>query len=238
MDRRPRRAHQARASRDMMACVRAATLISAPYPHRRHGRRRTQERSMTQPATTADVQIRVVDGQECTDRVGIALLAGWKPGNSVNVRAKTDPEFPQPIRAQRIDKSFWYPLEGDHGVLSYLEVLAERANALKPPQVKDGDDDDMLGPDEVADALHVTPGTFRFYVHRSKPFWPEPFGQGRTDRQPILPAPDLEEERTEDATGRTYTHREWRRGTLKAHQDNRPGKGNRIGPAHKSTTGR
>lgn len=163
------------------------------------------------PADPA-VPVKVVEGVECTTRAGIAHLAGWKPGNSVNVRAKQDPEFPTPVNGPEArGRVAWYALDA---VDQYLAVLADRARAKKPPAVKAGDPDDLLDPDQAADALHIVPATFRSYVRYSKPFW-----DGDKQGRPLVPEPD---EVNVDEHG---VRRRWYRSTLAAHQQQRPGRG-------------
>lgn len=53
---------------------------------------------------------RVLDGARCVTREAIATLAGWPPGNTIHVRARTDPAFPTPLRGARIEGRYWYPL--------------------------------------------------------------------------------------------------------------------------------
>jgi hypothetical protein len=167
------------------------------------------------PADPA-VPVKVVDGVECTTRAGIAHLAGWKPGNSVNVRAKQDPDFPAPVNGPEArGRVAWYALDA---VDRYLAVLADRARAKKPPAVKAGNPDDLLDPDQAADALHIAPATLRSYVRYSRPFW-----DGEKDGRPLLPAPD---EVTVDEHGE---RRRWSRRTLTAHQQQRPGPGTGAG---------
>ncbi|MDM4723346.1 hypothetical protein QTQ03_28490 [Micromonospora sp. WMMA1363] len=163
------------------------------------------------------VPTRLVDGHLCTNRAGIAHLAGWTPGNSVNVRARTDPDFPTHLR--KIGRDYWYPMDR---VDTYLAALAERAAAKKPPAVKPGDPDDDLHGDEAADALHIAAATLRSYVRYSIPYW-----TGEREGRPLLPPPDIEEER-ENKFG-PYTHRAWYRRTLAAHQAQRPGPGTGAG---------
>ena len=180
------------------------------------------------PEHVTDAPVKVVDGVECTTRAGIARLAGWPAGNNVNVRARTDPDFPKPIGGPEVrGRTSWYPFAGDTGVDRYLAILAERAQAKKPQPVEDGDPDDLLDPDETAAALHIEPATLRSYVRYSKPFW-----DGEQTGRPLLPPPDHEEQR-ENRLG-AYTHRQWYRRTLAAHQAQRPGPGTGAGRRRKS----
>lgn len=211
----------------------ATTLVSATHTCRRHRRRRTRgARYMPgQPPADHDPPIRTISGREHTNRAGLAQLAGWKPGNSVNVRAKTDPDFPAGVKDGR---EYWYPLHGPGGVTEYLALLQERQQAKKPPAVEPGDPDELLGVEPAAAAIHVTPATYRFYVRLSLPYWPEPYGQGHEGR-PILPPPDHVEEGRKPL-GATYPVRQWRRGTLAAHQAIRPGPGTGAGrPSQEQT---
>ncbi len=166
------------------------------------------------------VPTRLVGGRLCTNRAGIAHLAGWTPGNSVNVRARTDPDFPHGTKDGR---EYWYPFDGPHGVEDYIALLAQRAAAKKPPPVKDGDPDDELNTEDAADALHIAFATMRSYVRYSIPYW-----TGEKTGRPLLPPPDIEEEREDERLG-PYTHRAWLRRTLAAHQANRPGPGTGAG---------
>lgn len=167
-----------------------------------------------------NVLVRHVNGQPCTNRVGIAYLAGWKAGNSVNVRAKTDPEFPAGIK---IGREWWYPFAGDSGVDAYLGILAERAYAKKPPSLKSGDPDELLDSETAADAMHIQWSTFRSYVRYSVPIW-----EGRRNGRPLIPEPD--EVRNEvDEHDIPRTRRYWYRRTLAAHQGQRPGPGTGAG---------
>lgn len=156
-------------------------------------------------ADTPDVPTRTIDGVTCTTRAGIALLAGWPEGNTVNVKAGTDPAFPVPLG--RYDRKLWYPLEGETGVHAYLEVLATRPKAQKPQPVKPGDPEELLTSQQAAKELGIKWSTFRHYVRLSRRIW-----DGEKQGRPIIPKPD-------------GSGLEWRRGTLAAHQENRPGKG-------------
>jgi hypothetical protein len=176
---------------------------------------------VTDTEQAPEIPTQIIGGRECTNRAGIARLAGWKPGNTVNVRAGTDPEFPTPIRGQRVGREFWYPLDGDHGVNAYLALLAQRAVDKKPLSVEPGDPNDLLRPDDAADALHIDPATFRSYVRYSVPYW-----TGQKTGRPLIPPPD--EPHGDDATD-ARVRRKWRRGTLAAHQATRPGPGTGAG---------
>ncbi len=185
---------------------------------------------MTEAAAELDaadpqVPTRTIDGRVCTNRAGIAHLAGWPPGNSANVNAGRDPQFPQPLGGT-IGREYWYPFDGPTGVDAYIATLAERARAKKPPAVKPGDPDDLLHGEAAADALHIQWPTLRSYVRYSIPYW-----KGEKSGRPLLPPPDVEEER-EDLKFGPYTHREWYRRTLAAHQAQRPGPGGGTPPAH------
>jgi hypothetical protein len=155
-----------------------------------------------------DLPIEIVDGVRCTTRTGIATLAGWAPGNSVNVRAGRDPDFPAPLR--RVRGRYWYRLDA---VCAYVVVLERRARDRRPPPVTPGDPDDLLRPIEAARALHIGAGTFNTYVRHSIPYW-----TGQKTGRPLLPPPDR-------VYGSAPVRREWRRGTLAAHQALRPGPG-------------
>lgn len=183
--------------------------------------------SIASPQHAADVDdpqvpTELLDGELCTNRAGVAHLAGWKPGNSVNVRAKTDPDFPHPHGPKR-GREFWYPFAGEHGVDAYLALLADRATAKKPPAVKPGNPDDLLTGPDAADALHIADATLRSYIRLSLPFW-----QGKKQGRPILPKPDVEEDRDDSPFG-PYTWRAWYRKTLAEHQTERPGPGTGAG---------
>ncbi len=180
-----------------------------------------------QPAEP-EVPIRVIDGVECTTRAGIAALAGWRPGNSVHVRARTDPDFPRP-RGEKIGRDYWYPIEGEHGVDAYLALLAERAAAKKPPALKDGDPDELLTPSQAADAMHIKLSTFNSYVRYSKPYW-----DGEKTGRPLIPPPDATIDYVDDH-GIPRHSRQWYRRTLAAHQANRPGPGTGAGRPTKTT---
>lgn len=172
---------------------------------------------MTRTEPAPDVPTRVIDGAECTTRAGIARLAGWKAGRSVTVRAGTDPDFPRPIRGALIGRDYWYPLAGDHGVHAYLAVLARRAHDKKPPAVVPGDPNELLRPADAATAMHIDAATFRSYVRHSIPYW-----IGAKTGRPLVPHPDDVQGGAVDAP---HVRRRWRRGTLAAHQANRPGPG-------------
>lgn len=184
------------------------------------------------PATTdvdePHVPTRHHHGALCTNRIGIAHLAGWKPGNSVNVRAGSDPDFPHP-HGSKIGRELWYPFAGEHGVDAYLVTLAERAAAQKAQPVKDGNPDDLLAGADAADALHIVKATLRSYIRSSLPHW-----TGDKQGRPILPHPDVEEDRNDSPFG-PYTYRAWYRSTLAAHQPDRPGRGR--GPSSGRPTG-
>lgn len=162
------------------------------------------------------IPLNVINGVRCTNRVGIQLLTGWKPGN-MKVRANTDKDFPQPETT--IKRVHWYPVDK---VEEYLDILAARAAAKKPPPVEPGDPDELLGPPGVASALGIEESTVRSYVRHSKPYW-----DGRKEGTPILPKPDRVSTATHGGGG-TYTLREWYRGTLAAHQADRPGPGGGV----------
>ena len=178
-------------------------------------------------APGADVPQRDIDGTRCTTRAGIATLAGWKPGNSVNVRAGTDPDFPPPLT--KIGRDFWYPLEGENGVDAYLRILAERAVAKKPPPVEPGDPDDLLNVEQAAKAMHLTPASFRSYIRWSIPYW-----DGARTGTPLLPKPDEVDEAP--ARRGIGPDRRWYRRTLAEHQKRRPGMGANAGRPAKAQT--
>lgn len=167
------------------------------------------------------ITTRDIDGQRCTNRAGIATLAGWKPGNSVHVRARADPDFPHP--AAKIGRDYWYPFDGDHGVDTYLAVLAERAQAKKPPALQPGDPDDLLNSQQAAEAMHIAWSTFRSYIRYSTPRW-----EGIQPGRPLIPPPDSVVE-VLDANGVPHETRLWHRHTLANHQAGRPGPGTNAG---------
>jgi hypothetical protein len=201
-----------------------ATLASAPTRRRRHhARPSTQERHVpdTPPGLPEEPEFREISGVRCTDRRGIAILAGVAGGAALEMRAKRDKDFPQPL--ERIGRTYWYPLEGETGVDAYLLVLEERGEGAKPPAVADGDPEDLLNPDEAAAALHISRGAFDRYVAMSRPHW-EAAARGETlpgNRYPQLPSPDVETTGT-NRFGE-FIHREWYRGTLARHQETRRG---------------
>lgn len=167
--------------------------------------------------TIADpnVPTSVIDGTLCTNRAGIGHLAGWPPGNNAHHRSRIDPDFPKPL-PDKIGREYWYPM---NRVDAYLATLAERAAAKKPPAVKDGDPDDELHGEEAADALHIVYATLRSYIRYSVPYW-----KGDKTGRPLLPTPDIEEEREHEKFG-PFTYRAWYRRTLAEHQQRRPGPG-------------
>lgn len=168
----------------------------------------------TNTADDPDVPTRLIDGHRHTTRAGITHLAGWQPGNSVNVRARTDPQFPH---GRKEGREYWYAFDGEHGVDAYLQILAQRAEAKKPPPVKAGDPDELLQGAAAAGALHISRDTLRDYIRRSRPFW-----TGNRNGRPLLPAPD-------DETSRgSYTIPAWYRKTLAAHQKGRKGQGTKA----------
>ncbi|MBN1174887.1 MAG: hypothetical protein JXA67_22200 [Micromonosporaceae bacterium] len=185
----------------------------------------TDTADQASPPTDPTVPTRIIDGQPHTTRAAIAHMAGWKAGNSANVRAKSDPDFPHGVK---VGREFWYPLAGPHGVDAYLALLAQRAQDKKPPEVKPGDPDDLLHGEDAADALHIAEPTLRSYVRYSLPYW-----TGERQGRPLLPPPDFEEQR-ENKLG-AYTHRAWYRHTLTAHQKQRPGPGAGAGRPLKET---
>jgi hypothetical protein len=178
-------------------------------------------------ADAEDIPIKIIDGYAHTTRAGIAQLAGWKPGRSVDVRAGRDPDFPQ--AAVKDGRHTWYPMDGPGGVAEYLAILEHRAGAKKPPPVKAGDPDDLLDPASAADAMHIARGTLDFYVNLCRPYWAHPHGDGQPHSHTLqLPPPDLESIARRD-NGSSYTLRQWRRATLAAHQAARPGPGANAG---------
>lgn len=168
------------------------------------------------PPADADIRVRDIDGVRCTTRAGIAALAGWPPGNTVHVRAATDPDFPDPISGKRIGRDYWYPLDGPHGVHNYLDLLDHRRQAKKPPPAAAADPARLYPPAEAAEIIGVDPATFRSYVRNSVQLW----DQGE---RAILPPPDDVE-----VQGRRVLRR-WRGDTLTNHQATRPGPGTGAG---------
>lgn len=166
-----------------------------------------------QLANDPHVPTRIIDGTLCTTRAGIAHLAGWSTGVNLAHRSRTDPDFPTHLG--KIGRDYWYPLAR---VDTYLAALAERAAAKRPPAVQPGDPDDELHGDAAAEALHIRPATLRSYVRYSIPYW-----TGERHGRPLLPPPDIQEER--EHTFGPYTHRSWYRRTLAQHQQQRPGPG-------------
>lgn len=230
-DRRTATAHRPLTSGRRAARCTAAELppyaLPGPGPATTVARTRAHEDAVTtQWNDTTDehaVPTRVIDDTLCTNRAGIAHLAGWKPGNSVNVRARTDPDFPEPL-PHKVDRQFWYPLEDR--VDPYIALLADRAAAKKPPPVKPGDPHDELYGDAAADALHINYQTLRSYIRYSKPYW-----DGVKHGRPLLPKPDKIEPLEHEKFG-PYRRRTWYRGTLAAHQAIRPGPGGTGRPPH------
>src|SRR6185312_7821504 len=55
----------------------------------RHRPTHRSEIDVTHTEQSPEIPARVIDGVECTTRAGIAILAGWKAGNSAAVRAGT-----------------------------------------------------------------------------------------------------------------------------------------------------
>lgn len=200
------------APHDLYGSIAAVATIAITPPRKLV----TDAADQLDPNADPDVPTRTIDGTLCTNRAGIAHLAGWPPGDSArNVYAGRDPDFPKPFR--KVGREFWYAIEQ---VDDYLAILAERAAAKKPPAVKDGNPDDLLHGEAAADALHIEYATLRSYVRYSVPYW-----TGEKQGRPLLPRPDVEEEREYERFGGTYTHREWYRRTLAEHQQQRPGPG-------------
>ena len=179
--------------------------LTKPTDHRL-----TLERAVPDAAITTEV----IDGIECTDRAGIATLTGLSMP-SINIKAGKDPEFPQPIRGERIGRTYWYPLTA---VRAYAGHLAALAAAGKPRPVAPGHPDDLLDAAAAAAALGITAGTFSRYVNDSRPYW-----EGLAEGRPILPRPDVV---TIEPVGNLgeFERREWRRSTLSEHQKTRPGR--------------
>jgi hypothetical protein len=206
--------------------ARVRTAVAAPHdPYYGSGAATADAIAIAieEPVTDADqldpnVPTRMIEGQLCTNRAGIGHLAGWPPGNNAHHRSRTDPDFPKPL-GPKIGREYWYPMNGKHGVDTYIATLAKRAAAKKPPPVKPGAPDDVLHGEEAADALHITYATLRSYVRYSVAYW-----TGETDGRPLLPPPDVEEERENERLG-PYIYRAWYRRTLAEHQEQRPGPG-------------
>lgn len=160
-----------------------------------------------------DITTEVIDGIVCTNRAGIAALTGLA-ANSLNMYALKDEHFPQPIRGEKIGRTYWYPVDA---VQTYANRLAELAEAGKPQPVADGDPDDLLDQEAAAAALGITPGAFRNYVVKSRPYW-----DGIVEGRPLLPRPDVV---TLDTVGNLgeFERRQWYRRTLADHQQTRPG---------------
>jgi hypothetical protein len=183
------------------------TLTSA-----RNERRRTAPPDQERTMTSADIPIEVIDDVECTNRTGLATITGLSP-KTMSIYAGADEAFPDPIRGERINRTYWYPLTAAH---AYAQVLTARAEEGKPPAVEAGDPNDLLVPDDAAAAIGVKRDTFKRYVLESKPYW-----DGLLEGRPLLPKPDEETEEVNNLG--PYTARKWRRGTLAAHQAGRPG---------------
>lgn len=176
-------------------------------------------------------EIRVLQGRECTDRTGIAILTGVAAGRAIDVRAGRDADFPKPL--EKIGRSWWYPLEGKHGVYAYAQLLTARGEAVRAPAVEDGDPRDLLNPDDAAAAMRIARSTFDHYVRLSAPYWQAAARGEELDGYPPLPPPDAETELANNLG--PYTHREWYRATLAAHQANRPGQAVNRGATRRLT---
>lgn len=176
---------------------------------------------MTHTEHPPDIPTQVIAGVACTNRPGIARLAGWKPGRSVDVRAGKDPDFPAPVGVPQLGESRWYPLAGDHGVYAYIALLGRRAQDKKPQPIRPGNPDELLRPDDAAHAMHIESPTFRSYVRYSIPYW-----TGTKTGRPLLPYPDDVQGGPVDGD---HVRRRWRRSTLADHQATRPGPGNDAG---------
>jgi hypothetical protein len=161
------------------------------------------------------IRTQVIDGIECTDRPGLATLTHLSL-KSINLKAAADPAFPAPIRGERIGRTYWYPLTAARAYANHYAALVESG---KPMPVADGDPDDLLDPENAADALGIGINTFLGYVEKSIPYW-----DGILQGRPILPKPDVVTIADGGNLGTVGEHREWYRHTLAEHQPTRPGR--------------
>lgn len=164
---------------------------------------------------------RVIDGVECVDRAGLGALigrGGGGRGDTVAHLAVADPAFPAAIRdGRQVDRKLWYPL---HAAEAYVDQLAARREALKPPPADDaGDPDELLDYRAAADVWHLNVAAMRRYLYRSVPQW-------NAGEPGLVPHPDTGRDRDQvDAS--TPKDWRWHRRTLTAHP--RPGRGSSGG---------
>lgn len=164
---------------------------------------------------------RVIDDVECVDRAEIGEMigrGGGNPGDTVAHLATGDPTFPDPVRDGRpVDRKLWYPITV---VQAYVDELAARREALKPPPADaTGDPDELLDYRAAADVWHLTVPAMRRYLYRSVPQW-------AAGDPGLVPHPDTGRDRDQpDAT--TPKDWRWRRRTLVDHP--RPGRGSSGG---------
>jgi hypothetical protein len=161
--------------------------------------------------TIPEAYLREVDGRTLAHRGALEELTGLSK-KSVDRLASTG-ALPDPVIARGPERRSWYDPEALVDVaLAYeprrLGVDAEAAAA--------GPKDKLLPPREAAELMQVKyPGTFNRYVQMSEAAW-------RQGKHGILPLPDEERPR-----GTKQVSRRWKKSTIIAHQERRPGHGGR-----------
>jgi hypothetical protein len=140
------------------------------------------------------------DGRVLGTRKTLATITG-RPLGSLNVLAGTDPDFPDPVEHGR-GRELLYLMDD---LLKYAGILAaRRAAPAAADELKDDEDDPLLGPAEAAPEFGIAVTSMPGYVRDSIPDWKE----GRHGR---LPIPDEETPR-----GTKLVDRKWRRSTARA----------------------
>lgn len=145
------------------------------------------------------MEIRIIDGKRCTDRVGAAEHLD-RSQQTINLWAspkkRAETGWPEPVAKQ--DRKDWYAL---------ADLDAFRDEHLEPTQesglprvhhIAYADDPETLIDDaEFRDLIQVSPGTWSFYIARSKTAW-------KAGRDGYLPRPDYA------TTVRGGERRQWR----------------------------
>jgi hypothetical protein len=163
------------------------------------------------------MEIRIIDGQEATDRRGVAEYLGrsvaavkWWVAN----RATTG--FPQPVDTEKVGRGVprgreWYALgDLDRFRDTYLAAVVAAGKARVHSITLEGDPDELLDGEQFAALLQVEYATFRSWVRDSKAAW-------QAGKAGDLPVPD------ETEPYRRGVRRFWRRATIESFINSRQG---------------
>ena len=192
----------------------AAPARHRPANHTTPARRRHTQRHHRRGHPRNRMQIRTINGRDCTDFAGAAERAGR---SQILVRtlaaARADNGFPEPVRApgdsihQRAKQ--YFAIDDLDAFFARYDATVQAATAARVTRSKlTGDPDELLDGKQIATALKISYDTWRSWVRDAIPQW-------ATGHDAYIAPPD-----DERPGGRGVT-RTWKRRTIQTFVDQR-----------------